>query len=199
MDLKGFESLVKNLLPSGRVWNRSKDSTLTKFSKAISLEYWRVHERIKDLIRELNPGTSNELLEEWERLTGLPDNCQKNVELSLFERQSEVLAKIRNQGGQDKQFYIDQMKAKGFDIEITEFSPFQAGLSAAGDSLSNDLDWRFTWEVRMEEVARNYFSADVSAAGDPLRVFGNEALECFMNHLKPAHTNLIFSYYETEL
>jgi uncharacterized protein YmfQ (DUF2313 family) len=38
------------------------------------------------------------------------------------------------------------------------------------------------------------FRAGLSAAGERLRTWGNDTLECKLNQLKPAHTIALFAY-----
>ena len=95
-------------------------------------------------------------------------------------------------GDQSRQYYIDVAARLGYQITITEFDTFEAG-DHAGD-LVNGENWRYAWRVNAPEVTITEFIAGGSSAGDPLRDWGNEQLECVINRLKPAHTLAQFAY-----
>ena len=59
--------------------------------------------------------------------------------------------------------------------------------------MTND-GWQFVWQVNAPEASIVEFDAGRSSAGEPLRSWGNELLECVINRLKPAHTYVLFAY-----
>jgi uncharacterized protein YmfQ (DUF2313 family) len=85
--------------------------------------------------------------------------------------------------------------ALGVTVTVDEFRPFRAGVSSAGDALTNG-DWIYAWRVHAPETSIQLFQAGGNAAGDALAKWGSEALECRLSRLAPAHTILIFVYGE---
>lgn len=180
------------LLPQGLAWPRESDVRMRALTRALAEEFARVDVRGDDLLREALPNTTVEMLGDWERAAGLPDSCVPSGQ-TLQERHNALLSRLAGTGGQSREFFIGLAAYLGFAITITEFRPFRAGVSAAGDALTNG-DWQHTWRINAPAVTIISFRAGVSAAGEPLRKWGNELLECVFNRVKPAHTVLLFGY-----
>ena len=136
--------------------------------------------------------TTNQLLPNWERVLGLPDDCSELGESTTIRRLN-VLAKLATRGGQSPQYFIDVAAALGYTIAITEFDVFRAGVSSAGDPVYSE-EWEYAWQVNAPETTVVYFAASTSVAGDPLADWGNDRLECVITNLKPAHTHVLFAY-----
>lgn len=193
MDLTlNYLAQIKALLPPGRAWPRDPDSVLSKLLHALAGVFARTHRRALDLIEEADPRTTNELLTDWERVAGLPDKCAP-AGATTQERRDALVARLTARGGQSRQFFIDLAAQLGYVITITEFTPFRAGQSSASDSLTNGY-WPYAWQVNAPETTIREFRAGQAAAGEPLRRWGNELLECVIGRAKPAHTILIFAY-----
>lgn len=188
-----YRAQLKALLPSGQAFPRERGNTLDALLDAMSIELARDDARADQLVVEAIPSTTTELLPDWERVAGLPDNCSGTLADTVQGRRADLVAKLNSLGGQSKAYFIALAARLGFTISIEEFRPFRAGLSAAGDSLTNG-DWVFTWRVNGPSVSVIRFRAGQSSAGEPLASWGNSALECRFNQLKPAHTHIIFSY-----
>ena len=186
---------LKSLLPPGQAFPRDPGTTLHDLLDGMSLELARVDGRGEALPTEANPASTNELLVDWERVAGLPDKCSGTLEETLQGRRNALLAKLTSTGGQSAAYFIELAAALGYTVTIEVFRPFRAGGSSAGDLLTNG-DWVFTWLIRAPEVTMTVFRAGLSAAGERLRTWGNDALECKINQLKPAHTIAIFAYGE---
>lgn len=188
-----YANLLKDLLPPGMAFPREPGTDIERFLQGAAVELARVDARADVLAVEVNPATTNELLTDWERSAGLPDRCAGVLEETLQGRRNALLAKLTSIGGQSIDYFVSVARSLGYEITISEFRPFRAGLSAAGDPLTNGR-WRFVWRVNAPEESIIYFRAGISAAGEPLASWGNEPLECKLNQLKPAHTRIIFSY-----
>jgi len=183
-----YTQLLQALLPPGAAWPRDAEATLTKLMQAYADELARAHNRAVDLTGEADPRTATETIGDWETTLGLPDPCMAGIAQTLTERQAAAHAKLIARGGQSRQFFIDLAKAVGFDIAITEFKPFRAGISRAGDPACS-TDWRFAWQVNAPEETIKPFTA-----GEALRNWGNALLECVINQRCPAHTHVQFTY-----
>lgn len=188
-----FLSFLRDLLPTGPAWNRAPGSFLTDFLTSVAEELKLVNDRTETLRIELDPRTTNELLGDWERLVALPDECSDPDNTSIVTRRNEVLAKLTSQGSISRQFYIDLAARLGYTIEIFEYKQFLAGISHAGDLLSNG-DWVHCWLVTAPAGTADFFEAGVDFAGDPLAVYSDGVLECYINKRKPAETLVFFSY-----
>jgi|GEM_PF-2742733 len=70
-----YLALCQNLLPSGPAWPRESDAFVTRLLDAWAQELARIDARVDALIEEADPRTTSELLDDWEREYGLPDEC----------------------------------------------------------------------------------------------------------------------------
>lgn len=181
------------LLPPGLAIRRETDTNVYKLLHGMAEELARVDTRSDDLLRESDPRTTLELLADWETQVGLPDPCLDGVDQTVQQRRDAVVARLTGRGGQSRQFFIDLAASLGYTVTITEFRPFRAGISDAGDALTNG-DWIFAWRINAPETTIYEFRAGESTAGEPLRSWGNERLECAIDRVKPAHTILQFAY-----
>lgn len=184
---------LKTLLPPGQAFPREAGTRLHDLLDGMSIELARVDARAEVLPVEANPASTNELLSDWERVAGLPDKCSGVLDETLQGRKNALLAKLASTGGQSPAYFIELASALGYTVTIEEYRPFRAGRSYAGDLLTNG-PWVFTWLIRAPETSVITFRAGASAAGERLRTWGNDTLECKINQLKPAHTIALFAY-----
>lgn len=184
---------LKTLLPPGQAFPREAGTTLHNLLDGMAIELARVDGRGESLPIEANPASTNELLSDWERVAGLPDKCAGVLEETLQGRRNALLTKLASTGGQSAAYFIGLAASLGYTVTIEQFKPFRAGMSVAGDPLTNG-PWVFTWLVRAPGVTITEFRAGLSAAGERLRTWGNDTLECKLNQLKPAHTIALFAY-----
>ncbi|MEJ1411083.1 MAG: putative phage tail protein [Candidatus Sedimenticola sp. (ex Thyasira tokunagai)] len=190
MTAEHYLTQLQALLPQGLAWSREPDTNMSRLLAAMAEELARVDGRIDDLFKEADPRTAYELLSDWERVAGLPDSCTTAVDTTA-ERRAVLHAKLTNIGGQSRQFFIDLAASLGYAITISEYQPFVAG-SHAGDVVSSDT-WHHAWQINAPETTITQLTAG-GGAGEPLRDWGNEILECAIRRLAPAHTTPLFAY-----
>lgn len=193
-----YTQLLRNLLPPGKAFPRERGTNLEQLLTGMAAELARVEARADVLAIEVNPLDTSELLPDWERAAGLPDKCAGILETTQQGRRNALLAKLTSTGGQSVAYFISVAKSLGYEITITEFRPFRAGLSSAGDPLTNG-DWVYAWRINAPDTTIIEFKAGLSAAGEALRTWGNDTLECKINQLKPAHTITLFGYGALEI
>jgi len=220
-DAEAFTHAFLAKLPLGEIWPRTRGSTLYKVARGLMgvVERWAVRTG-RYLISEAFPPTSFDLLPDWERVLGLPEPCLTAAQ-TLAERRAAVREKLqRRPGGQSRPYFIDIARRLGYHVEepsphalpaelphvvgrqnrvtIREFRPFMFGVSSLGNPT-----WRFApprmryvWIVTVPGERLTWFRFGQSRLGqDPhLTIRRAEDLECILHKLKPAHTNLIFSY-----
>ncbi|WP_415257673.1 YmfQ family protein [Thauera phenylacetica] len=182
-----YEALLLALRPVGPAWPEG-DPNLS----AAAEEFARPHNRAVGLADEADPRSTTELLADWERVAGLPTECAP-LATTLQGRRAALVSQLIGRGGQSKAFYESMARELGYEISVSEFNPFKAGVSQAGEELTNE-NWLHHWMVQATETRIFAFRAGNSVAGDPLRIWGNAQLECAINTRKPAHTEVIFTY-----
>lgn len=183
---------VQRLLPRGRVWHRGWGTAQAADLLTLMPTWARLHGRLNDLIPEIFPCSTVELLPEWEATLGLPDPCIGELN-TIPQRQAAVCAKFAARGGQSVEYFIAVAAALGFEITITQFSPFRAGWNRAGQPLCGE-DWAHAWRVNVSNTVVTWFRAGFSTAGQPLASWANTMLECVLAHYAPAHTIILWSY-----
>lgn len=180
------------LLPRGLAWS-DDDPVLTGFRQALADIEAAFHARLADLSEvESDPQQAVELLPDWERAYGLPDPCAPQPQ-TIAQRRQALLARITDSGGLNPSRYIALAAALGFTITVTEFRPFRAGASHAGDPCRG-LNWLFAWQVNAPLNTISSFAAGSGAAGEPLRSWGNAPLECVIRAHNRASRLVIFAY-----
>jgi len=208
---------LSNLLPTGQAWPRDPESVLQRVIRGLAQVMGFVDSRAADLLeRESDPRKTIELLPDWEKAWGLPDNCFRSA-LTIEQRQQMLVFKMTLLGGQSRQFFIDMAAWLGYTITITEWSPFSAGISQAGDTVGEigwtdypghhpevvDYRWRigppemrFYWQVHVTNAPLMWFRCGSGQAGvdHHLEIGYAQDLECLLRRWKPAHTDIVFDY-----
>ncbi|UEC03979.1 YmfQ family protein [Burkholderia vietnamiensis] len=190
-----FLKAIQALLPRGPVWPREQDAVQTRVLAGLAPSYERNTARANYLLVDAFPGTTYELLPEWEETLGLPDPCA-GEQPTIAARQAQVVARFAGVGGQSPQYFIDYAARLGFKITITQYTPFRMGQQAMGDPLGSQ-DWAFAWAINSPYASPISFLMGQSAMGDALETWNNTVLECELNAIKPAHTVLRFIYGST--
>lgn len=149
-----------------------------------------VQSRAEDLLNEMFPDQSFELLTDWERVCGLIPGAEDTLQL----RRDRVIRKLRERGGLSREYFIALAADLGYTVTIEELQPFTCGINRCGDRLFVE-EIRFVWRVAVSGQSVYYFRTGQSSAGERL-VWWNavQELEDLFNDLKPAHTFIIFDY-----
>ena len=193
-----FAAALASLLPIGWAWSRDRDARLSHLVAALAAVWAWVARRDADLLEgEAYPGTAVALLPEWESAAGLPDPCTP-AGATIRERQQAVEARFAARGGQSRAYFIGLAAALGYEIDITEWSPFECGISECGNAhweVGSPLG-RYVWTIVVDGPRLTRFECGVSECGrDPLcRIARAEDLECVIGRVKPDHTTLVFNY-----
>lgn len=208
-NLNKYKNLVKNLLPTGFAWELVREHPLVE---ALAGELCRVGDRTSDFLVEIDPRQATELLEEWEAMVGLPDECTPD-NLDINDRRNQVAQKLATVGALSKSFYESLGLFYGYDINVTNHVQFQVGKSRVGEDLTNN-NIRQTMRVGTGTVGTqlrtfawvHYFNAELPASsadylqvgegrvGERLVVFSNELIQCTIRKLKPAHAGVTFTF-----
>lgn len=188
-----YATQLAQLLPPGAAWTHEDGTVLAALLAALAQEPARVDAMAHELLAELDPHQTLQLLPQWEAMCGLPDQCSQVGE-TIAERRAAVLAKLSAQGGQTPEHFAELATLlAGAVCTVREYRPFRAGMSCAGDPLSNG-PWAHTFAVEAPATSVRPFLAGQGCAGEPLRRWGNERLECTIRRLAPAHTIVSFHY-----
>lgn len=191
----GYLKEQQQLLPMGHAWSREESSVITRLLRGLALTWAKAHNRALNLLREANPYTTFELLTDWERALGLPDECSKGLADTLQERRANVAAKYLDEGRQDIAYYYELAKSLGYEITIIEYRPFIPGISRCGDRLNGGHDVRYEWTVKVHGPRVILFRCGASTPPERLGVIRRaKDLECRIRKNAQAHSYPIFDY-----
>lgn len=188
-----YVSVLQKLLPRGAAWPKTPGATLTKLLRGLVGVFVAVHIRLIELLIELDPRDTTEMLTDWEALAGLPDSCCA-ADVTDEERRQAVIAKLTTLRRPTIQYYMDLAVALGEpDVTITEFTPLTC--ESHCESPVVDTTWRFVWQVNIPNRVdvRSYFRAG-SRCGGRVDEYDKGRLECQLKRLKPAYTYVKFNY-----
>lgn len=187
-----YLSQLKALLPRGLAFSQAPLSTLSKLLNAWADEFARVDLRCGDLATEADPRTTAELLADWERVAALPDVCV-TITQTIEQRRAALVSKLIKTGGQSRAYFIELATALGYpSVTIDEFLMMNCN-DDCNDSLIGLPDL-FAWRVNLPLTGGVFVMTCESNCNSSLQSWGNEAVECRINRLKPAHTNVLFAY-----
>jgi len=175
MNADAYKCLLRSLLPQGAAWPIDDDTDLLKTISALSKEFERIDQRVDQLMLEIDPRTSSELLNEYENALGLPDNCITSV-LTFAERRQNAFVALTLRSIPNVTWLVSVAKNIGFDITITNPSPN-------------------VWQVNAPTETLQLAEYGNTVYGDPYRKYGREQiLECTMMKLNRAHATVQFNY-----
>lgn len=192
LSVAAYLAQLQALLPQGAAWPCGAGATLTQLLTALAEELSRVDQRAEDLLDEADPRTTYELLTDWERIAGLPDPCTP-AEASLDERRLSLLQRLARRGGASATYFIALAEALDYPgTTVTEFRPLTC-VSDCNDFLNPAPLWTHQWQLNLP-ASRVVAMTCASPCNASLRTWGDSTLECVVTRLKPAHTNVTFTY-----
>lgn len=176
-DYWGLDSLrpaakraLQDLLPRGIAWTR-RPGALSNLLEGLAFEFDRVVGEAAKVLREMHPGRSFLLLEEWENVLGLPDPCAPAPTL-LGARQASAWSKLLSRGVDS---WRDAAEALGYpSITISRYDPFTCN-SECDDELLVGY-----WE----------YAVSVTAPTGPQ----DAVLRCRLQSLARAHTFVVVTF-----
>lgn len=187
-----FLQAFLKLLPRGRVWSRDPDSVQNQALLGLNSIYEANSARASTLLTDVFPGSTLELLPEWESCLGLPDPCA-GVAPTIQARRAQVVSRISGTGGQSSRYFTAVAANLGYQITISQFVPSRFG--AVFGKRFGGTDWAHAWQANAPSftINQNTFGGAFSA---PFSWWNNNVLQCELAAIAPAHTILNFSYSE---
>lgn len=175
-----WAQFLRDHLPPGDAIDLEEGSLVYQITEGLAYALANVDALISQVLDELDPRRTSALLEDHERLYGLPRACQPLRETAQGRRETlvELFTRAPNLRPQT---LIDAAAAWGFTVTIKEYFPE----TDAGDlPLSN----RFRYDVTIvdgTEAEFTEFRAGQSQAGDPLGKNDQPDLACLLDEVHP--------------
>lgn len=190
-----YAQQLSALLPFGPAWEFDAGSVGSRLLSAWADELARVHARCEQIVNEGDPRATYEMLADYEILFGLPDACLADIDQSDQQRRNALTSKIISSGGQSREYFISLAVAMGYpDASINEFR-----LATCNDDCEMFLNGTgdvFVWQLILPVATGSsiiYMNCE-SVCTDSLQAWGDEAIECRIGKLRPAHTTVLFAY-----
>lgn len=181
------------LLPPGKLFeNVEEGSNLYKLLDAMSETDLRIQGYTEQLLIEMNPLTTYELLPDWEAALNLPDpDGPQN--LSVADRRAAVVARLTALGGLTAQYLVDQAAAMGYAGATIQTFDFGTCESVCEMYLA-ERPWKkafiMTLPASVDSLGATCDGAAEDFLGQPL----NSHIENYINRLKPADTFGLYAY-----
>lgn len=163
-------------LPDGPAWNKDPTSILTITSQPKIQALVDANNTAINMIVDAFPTDTVFALPSWENSLGLPDPCA-GPNPTILQRQTQVLARFIDNGGQSISYYESYALSLGYQIQITTFRAPICGIDICGTAILLDPSWSFYWQV----------NAIPSAAL-------NNVLACEITYRQRASTSVFFTY-----
>lgn len=182
-----YRDAMLHLLPRGKAWPRHPDSDMAKFLLALSKELVRVEQRVQQLMRERNPATTVEMLNEWLNDWDVPGpNVAGDIGTSRLR--DLLIAKIQSIGWQSRQYFLDLASSLGFTVTIEEYTEADPGpIGYTGD------EWNFIWKITAPATDITPARFGTSRYGDLYQEWGDDVLENFLRDHVHTHRVLLFA------
>lgn len=179
------------LLPPGPAWERENQPALYVLLNALAEEFARVDVRADNLLNEVFLDTFHEVLDDWERVLNLPDECTTLGD-SVAERKLAIRAKLIEQGGQTPAFFIALAKRLGYEnARLTEYRAPRFGASRFGKNHFGTWKSQFIWVLHTGKRISGGMRFGAAVWGERLVASPVEAIVCVIRRSAPAHT-LVF-------
>lgn len=197
MGLESYTNSLAAYLPNDRLFASKfiAGTNLRGLLRGLSPLARDADDAISEFKSEYYPETTTKLLEEWEQLLGLPDDCF-DIADTIEERQRNVMIKLVCSAVQTLDDFQALLDKFGITISI------QSGRSAIAFPLifpipmiGNAKESRFTLYIELAGIEANTFPYTF-----PI-VFGSELgnlIECVARKIAPANVQLIFNYIDSD-
>ena len=176
-------------MPRGRAWSRDPDANLPKYVMGFAKRLAELELSADQLLLEMRPETTVNLLPEWEEYLGLPE-CGATVQ--TFEmRRAAVVEKYHRKGGLQT-WMIEQIAAAlGFTVKVSEQWPHHVLRGVNYPIYPSST--RFILRVDVYDLPEERFTV-LDNVLTPLRGNAPLVLECVLNRLKLAGFYYDFNY-----
>lgn len=161
----GFARMLKALLPPSKMWNLDPDSVLSLTLLASGDELVRVDGRGQDLLNEIDPRTTDELLPDFERMLGLVASGTED------ERRARVIALL-----------VQRQRFRPVDFQLTLATLLG---QASADVVVIENSRAFAVSVSDDtQIFLFFIYRDPTAPGS----YDLAGAQAMVNRMKPSHT-----------
>jgi uncharacterized protein YmfQ (DUF2313 family) len=179
------------LLAPGWALPRDADAVLGRLLSAPAAQLAAAEAAAAALLDEADPRGTSELLEDWERVAGLPDLCLGPAP-TIAQRRTRLVQQLTQARGQSPAFFVAVAQQLGAaTASVTEFREHDCEQSC--EEPVNGPEWRFAWRLNLPAASVTEGTCE-DGCETPLAVWGDTTVECVVRGLAPAHTIVLFAY-----
>lgn len=167
------------------------DSTLRKILLGLASEWLNFRNKINEVANEYNPQKTTLLIQEWEQFVGIPDSCIP-VASTIEQRRLNVLLKLAGINATTEKQFKNVASILGYNIEVSNGVATSIFPLTLPFLLISEASAPFTIVITL--------SSSIKPSGFaltfPFTLTSQQPaiLDCLFNKLKPANTQLFFSY-----
>ena len=187
-----YREQLHALLPTGPAWSPDSGTVLDELLDAIASQMADVDQSGANLLDEIRPSTTFELLPDWERVVGLPDICSV-LGSTVTVRRASLLEKLVSKPTLNPSEFVRIGESFGVTITVEEHDQTRAGTSSALNTGGGR--WRHVWWITIPTSADAVRFNMLSTFDTPFLSIGrNTEMECRLQNAAPAHTELHIEY-----
>ena len=179
-------------MPRGELWSREQTSPLYKYSSGYSPRLQRGEMSANQLLLEMRPETTQNMLEEWETYLDLPECTLSDQRFQ--NRRDAVIEKYHRKGGLSSWAIEELATTLGYTVEVNEIFPHHCLRSCTYPL----YEARYRHVIRI--TVKNISSSHATALDDCLTSLVSESaalLSCTLEQFKLAGKYYEFIYEET--
>jgi len=193
--IEAWREALLALLPPSSMINRQPGGVLVRVLEAFGSSMRAVERLAMSLVAQFDPLLADEVLEDWEQLYDLPDECL-DTPVGKEQRRQRVNMRRLMLGGATPEYFRQMVIGLGYpDARIDEFRPFRA--TSKCTAAINQGGWRFAFRVNVVASANIVQATATSKCTAPLRAWGDPGLLCLLSRYKPAHTVVLVGYVDS--
>jgi uncharacterized protein YmfQ (DUF2313 family) len=186
-----WSNAIMMQMPQGDIWSRDQSGPLYKYVAGYAPRLQRAERSADQLLLEMRPNSTQQLLEYWEEYLGLPECVLSD---QTFEtRRRAVIEKYYRKGGLQSWAIEELATTLGYTVEVNEIFPHHC-LRGCTYPLYEER-YRHVIQVIVKNISNNYASC-LDDCLTPLVSESAALLNCTLNKFKLAGKYYEFIYEE---
>ena len=187
----GYLQQLQALMPRGRAWTRDAGATLTALLRAFAAGMSALDLKALQARIDVLPSRTTDLIDEWERTVGLPDECSEEAATGLAARRAVVVERLVSRVDLNQQTFKALARSFGLTVTVDEQDQPRAGMIDGLDVTGGR--WRHVWWITVT-ADESRFKSVLDDVSTPLLEFGvADEFLCRLRRLNPAHAHLELS------
>ena len=185
--------VLAGYLPNNKLFEAKNipNSNIRKILLGLALEFTRERDLVNLLVQDYFPDGTENFLEEWEEVVGIPDDCLPVAETPA-ERRINILLKLAGINATTAKQFTEIASVLGYNIEISNAADFSKFPYTFPMVLLDPADIPFTIFVTIkgQPQAQGFPFTFPMTFAEPIE----SLLKCLFEKLIPAHCQIFFRF-----